>query len=72
MILLPTEEDKFHLTWGNPMCPTKQAQTMQLVLQNVGGWLQRNTHQKNQIIQQFIEDKNIDIFLTMENNVAWN
>jgi len=45
---------------------------MQLALQNFGGWPQWNNHKKNQIIRQYLNEKDIDIFLTTENNVVWH
>jgi len=50
----------------------KWTQTVHLVLQNFGRWPQWNSHQKNQIIWQFLNDNNIDVFLTTKNNVVWN
>jgi len=62
----------FYTQWDDTMQPTKRPNTVRLVLQNFGRWPQWNNNQKNQIIQQFLNDKHINIFLTTENNVAWH
>jgi len=36
--------DTFYKSWGDNMQPTKQTQTMHLVLQNFGRWLQWNNN----------------------------
>ncbi len=64
--------DTFYTQWGDIMHPTKQLSTVRLALQNFGGWPQWNNNNKNQAIQQFLNDKHIDIFLTTENNMAWH
>jgi len=64
--------DTFYTQWGNTMHPTKRPNMVRLVLQNFGRWLQWNNNQKNQIIWQFLNKMHINIFLTMENNVAWH
>jgi len=64
--------DTYYTPWGDTNQLEKRPQTVQLALQNFGGWPQWNNHHKNQAIWQFLNEKTIDIFITTKNNVAWH
>jgi len=63
--------NSFYNSWGDLPNP-KPANMVHLALQNFGGWPQWNKNQKNETIQQYLNKKNIDIFIIMENNMAWH
>jgi len=71
---IPTKPNtnSFYNSWGDNLLQPKLANTVHLVLQNFGGWPQWNKNKKNKTIQQYLNEENINIFITMENNVAWH
>jgi len=71
---IPTEPhtSSFYNSWGDTLSDPKLAGTVYLALQNFGRWPQWNKHQKNETIRQYLNEKNIDIFVTTENNMAWH
>ncbi len=50
--------DTYYTPWGDTIQLEKRPQTVQLALQNFGGWPQWNNHHKNQAIRQFLNEKN--------------
>jgi len=67
-----TDTNIFYTQWGDTMHPTKWPKPVRLALQNFSRWLQWNNNKKIRAIWQFLNEKHIDIFLTIENNVAWH
>jgi len=68
--LIPTKpnNNSFYNSWGDTLPDPKLARTVHLALQNFREWPQWNKHQKT----KYINEKDINIFVTMENNVAWH
>jgi len=64
--------NSFYNSWGDTLPHPKPAGSVRLAMQNFGGWPQWNKNPKNEMIRQYLNEKNIDIFITMENNVAWH
>jgi len=45
---------------------------IRICLQNFGGWPTSAKHPKNDNIQRFVNSAEVDVLLTMENNIAWH
>ncbi len=64
--------DTYINPWGNHMEQPKLSDTVQIFLQNFGGWPKSTKNQKNDNIHQFVNSVEMDIFQTTENNLAWH
>jgi len=64
--------DSYLNPWGNQLQLPKPLDTLQICLQNFGGWPQTAKQQRNNNIRGFVNLAEIDIFLTTENNIAWH
>jgi len=67
-----TNTNSFYNSWGDNLPMTKQPHTVHMALQNFGGWPQWNNRQNKQIFRQHLNKKNIEIYLTIKNNVVWH
>jgi len=66
-----TNTNSFYNSWGDNLPKTKQPHTMRVALRILGVG-HNETTTKKQIIRQYLDEKNIDIFLTTKNNVVWH
>jgi len=64
--------DNYINPWGDHLETPKPPDTVQICLQNFGGWPKSIKNQKNNNIHWFVNTAEIDIFLTTENNLAWH
>ncbi len=70
-LAMDTISDNYINPWGDHMEIPKPSDTVQICLQNFGSWPKSTKNKKNNNIHQFVNLAEIDIFLTTENNLAW-
>jgi hypothetical protein len=66
---LPSEAE---VDWGDPFSSPKPNQTTRIAFTNLGG-IPMNLHSpQNDEIQRFLCENAVDVFLNVENNIAWH
>jgi len=65
-------QDSYLSPWGDQLQQPKQPNTIQICLQNFGGWPTSAKHHKNDNIRRFVNSAEADVLLTTENNITWH
>jgi len=71
-IKITQHHDSYLEPWGDQLQQPKPPNTIQICLQNFGGWPTSAKHQKNDNIRRFVNSAEVDVLLTTENNIAWH